>query len=75
MPLNNVLLFKDPNEALNFWYLMFTHVLDRHAPKTKKELNPGSDQNGLLLKFWKLLNLDNFIKRKRDWQGIKYKDS
>ena len=35
--------------------------------KPTRELNPGGDQNGLLLKFWKLLNLDNFIKRKRNW--------
>ena len=38
MPLNNGLLFEDPNEALNFWYLIFTHVWDGHAPKTNKRV-------------------------------------
>ena len=55
---------------------MFTHVLDRHMlqiPKRGKSWQRPECITTEILEA--ILNLDNFIKRERDWQSIKYKDS
>lgn len=38
MPWNDVLLYNDPNEALEVWYQIFLKVLDNQAPKVKKRV-------------------------------------
>ena len=39
VPWNNVLLYDNPKDALNAWYGMFIHTLNRHAPKVVKQVN------------------------------------
>ena len=65
MPLNNVLLFKDPNEALNFWCLMFTHVLDRHAPKTKKRVKSWQRPEWITTEILEAIKLRQFYTKKK----------
>lgn len=67
---NDVLIQSDPNEALATWYHLFTSVLDKHAPMTKKRV---SNQHSLILKFWKLLRKDSIIKPTKCLKSTKSK--
>lgn len=71
LPWNNVLLYDNPNEALDVWYQLFMHILDRHAPKVKKRVKTWQQPEWMTTEILEAIKVRQHYRKKKRFTEYK----
>ncbi len=72
VPWHNVVMYNDPNEALELWYEMFLETLDRHAPKKKKRVKSWQQPEWMTPEVLEAIKLRQVYKKKKMFEKYKF---